>query len=104
MRWVEGREEGREGGRGREEKEWEWEREEEGDRERKRGIQTLFCGVLSQDQYLQMELLKMSCDNDNGKMQQLMKMFAVSQVAWAEICRQGGQGGHEFSFSINLVM
>ena len=103
---MEGREGGgREGGReegGREEgggRGGEWERE--GSRESKRGI--LFCGVLSQDQYLQMELLKTS-DNDNGKMQQLMKMFAVSQVAWAEICRQGGQGGHEFSFSINLVM
>ena len=51
-----------------------------------------------------MELLKTSRDNDNGKMQQLMKMFAVSQVAWAEICRPGGQGEHEFSFSINLVI
>ena len=58
----------------------------------------MFCGVLSQGQYLQMELLRTSRDNDSGKMQQVMKMFAVSQVARAEICSQGGQGKNEVFF------
>ena len=58
----------------------------------------MFCGVLSQGQYLQMELLRTSRDNDSAKMQQLMKMFAVSQVAWAEICSRGGNGKMSFLF------
>ena len=79
--------------------------QEEGDRERKRGIQKLSCGVHSQGQYLQMELLRTSRDNDSGKMQQLMKMFAVSRVAWAEICGQGGQGRQgKNGFSIYMYL
>ena len=48
--------------------------------ERSEGVQILFCGVSSQAQYVQMELLRTSRDNDTGKMQQLMKMFAVSRA------------------------
>ena len=69
-------------------------REEERDRERNERIQILFCGVPSQAQYVQMELLRTSRDNDTGKMQQLMKMFAVSRrqrsslstLLWESLC------------------
>lgn len=41
------------------------------------------CASLFQDKYLQLELLRTSSEeSDPGKMQQLMKLFAVSRTEW----------------------
>ena len=72
-------------------------------REKERGIENFVVFMHSRDQYWQIELLRMSCDNDTGKMQKLIIMFALSRVAWADFLFNLVIASHCTSTSVVLV-